>query len=92
MESYRYASLIGYALLGLGCSNIVPVLFTAAGRQNRMPERVAIPAVISMGYAGILIGPAIIGFVAHLSSLPIALGGLIFLLLFMSAAAPFQRS
>ncbi|WP_065946818.1 MFS transporter [Pseudomonas sp. 1 R 17] len=81
------ASLLGYALLGAGCSNIVPVLFTATGKQDRMPQRVAIPAVISMGYAGILIGPAVIGFVAHISSLSFALGGLVFLLLFVSAAA-----
>lgn len=81
------ASLLGYALLGAGCSNIVPVLFTATGKQDRMPQRVAIPAVISMGYAGILIGPAVIGFVAHMSSLSFALGGLVFLLLFVSAAA-----
>ncbi|MDR6925911.1 MFS transporter [Pseudomonas sp. BE134] len=86
------ASLIGYALLGIGCSNIVPVLFTAVGRQNRMPQRVAIPAVISMGYAGILIGPAVIGFVAHLSTLSIALSGLVFLLLFVSATARLLRS
>ncbi|MNC07542.1 Inner membrane protein YbjJ [compost metagenome] len=85
------ASLIGYALLGIGCSNIVPVLFTAVGRQKRMPQRVAIPAVISMGYAGILIGPAVIGLVAHASTLSIALGGLVFLLLFVSATARFIR-
>ncbi len=85
------ASLLGYALLGAGCSNIVPVLFTATGKQDRMPQRVAIPAVISMGYAGILIGPAVIGFVAHMSSLSFALGGLVFLLLFVSAAARYLR-
>jgi MFS family permease len=86
------ASLLGYALLGAGCSNIVPVLFTATGKQDRMPQRVAIPAVISMGYAGILIGPAVIGFVAHMSSLSFALGGLVFLLLFVSAAAHCLRA
>jgi MFS family permease len=85
------ASLIGYALVGAGCSNIVPVLFTAVGRQQRMPQAVAIPAVISMGYAGILIGPVFIGAVAHLSSLPFALGGLIFLLVFVSATARLIR-
>ncbi len=85
------ASLLGYALLGAGCSNIVPVLFTATGKQGRMPQRVAIPAVISMGYAGILIGPAVIGFVAHMSSLSFALGGLVLLLLFVSAAARYLR-
>ncbi|WKV86051.1 MFS transporter [Pseudomonas sp. B24_DOA] len=68
------ASLLGYALVGAGCSNIVPVLFSAAGRQQRMPQRTAIPAIISMGYAGILMGPAFIGMIAHFSSLTIALG------------------
>ena len=86
------ASLIGYALVGAGCSNIVPVLFTAVGRQQRMPQAVAIPAVISMGYAGILIGPVFIGAVAHLSTLSFALGGLIVLLVFVSATARLLRN
>ncbi|VVO26788.1 Inner membrane protein YbjJ [Pseudomonas fluorescens] len=86
------ASLIGYALVGAGCSNIVPVLFTAVGRQQRMPQAVAIPAVISMGYAGILIGPVFIGAVAHLSTLSFALGCLIVLLVFVSATARFLRN
>lgn len=81
------ASLLGYALVGAGCSNIVPVLFSAAGRQQRMPQRTAIPAIISMGYAGILMGPAFIGMIAHFSSLTIALGGVVVLLLFVSCAA-----
>ncbi|VVO63726.1 Inner membrane protein YbjJ [Pseudomonas fluorescens] len=86
------ASLIGYALVGAGCSNIVPVLFTAVGRQQRMPQAVAIPAVISMGYAGILIGPVCIGAIAHLSTLSFALSCLIVLLVFVSATARFLRN
>ncbi|WP_223462294.1 MULTISPECIES: MFS transporter [unclassified Pseudomonas] len=86
------ASLVGYALVGAGCSNIVPVIFTAVGRQQRMPQAVAIPAVISMGYAGILIGPVFIGAVAHLSTLSFALGCLIVLLVFVSATARFLRN
>lgn len=85
------ASLIGYALVGAGCSNIVPVIFTAVGRQQRMPQAVAIPAVISMGYAGILIGPVFIGAIAHLSALPVAMSSLIVLLVFVSATARLIR-
>ncbi|RAI72476.1 MFS transporter [Pseudomonas fluorescens] len=85
------ASLIGFGLMGAGCSNISPLIFAAVGRQKRMPQRVAVPAVLSMGYAGILIGPALIGMVAHLSTLSAALGCLIFLLLFVSATARFVR-
>ncbi|WP_336331496.1 MFS transporter [Pseudomonas putida] len=62
-------SIAGFALVGLGCANIAPVMYTQIGRQKVMPESLAVPAVSMMGYAGILIGPAFIGFVAHLSSL-----------------------
>ncbi len=65
-------ALSGYALAGLGCANIVPVLFTLAGNQKAMPESLAIPAVTTLGYAGVLAGPALVGFVAHLSSLVVA--------------------
>ncbi len=63
------AALLGYAMVGLGCSNIVPVLFTAVGRQTSMPQSVALPAMTTMGYAGVLAGPAGIGFIAHHTSL-----------------------
>lgn len=86
------AALLGYALIGAGCSNIVPVLFTAVGRQTTMPQSAAIPAMTSLGYAGILVGPAFIGFVAHGSSLSIALGVLIVLLLFVAASGRYLRN
>ena len=66
---YWQISLVGYALVGLGCSNIVPVLFSAVGRQRTMPQSVAVPALTTLGYAGILAGPAGIGFIARHSSL-----------------------
>jgi len=65
--------LAGYALLGVGCANIVPVMFTLAGEQTRMPGHLAIPAVTTLGYAGVLAGPALIGFVAQGASLTVAL-------------------
>lgn len=67
------AALFGYALVGAGCSNIVPVMFTAVGRQTIMPESLAVPAITTLGYAGILVGPAFIGFLADATSLSVAL-------------------
>jgi MFS family permease len=55
----------GFLLVGIGASNIVPVLFTAAGNQTRMPASLAVAAITTLGYAGILVGPAAIGFVAQ---------------------------
>jgi predicted MFS family arabinose efflux permease len=65
-------AILGYALVGAGCSNIVPVLYTCVGRQTAMPENVAVPAITTLGYAGILAGPAAIGFVAQATSLSTA--------------------
>lgn len=66
-------SLAGHALLGIGCANIVPVMFSLAGEQRRMPVHLAIPAVTTLGYAGVLAGPALIGFLAQAASLSWAL-------------------
>lgn len=65
-------ALCGYALIGLGCANIVPALFSMAGNQKAMPESLAIPAITTLGYAGVLAGPALIGFLAQASSLVVA--------------------
>ena len=66
------AALAGFALVGLGCANVVPVLFSAAGRQHDMPESVAMPAIMTLGYAGLLTGPAAMGFIAQATSLATA--------------------
>lgn len=86
------AALVGYALVGAGCSNVVPVLFTAVGQQTSMPQRTAVPALISLGYAGILLGPALIGFAAHLVGLSWALAALVLLMAFVAASARFLRA
>ncbi len=66
------AALGGFVLIGLGASNIVPVFYLAIGHQRVMPPGHAIAAVTALGYAGILIGPAFIGFVADVTGLAIA--------------------
>lgn len=86
------AGLAGFALVGAGCSNIVPVLYTAIGRQNSMPEHIAVPAISTLGYAGILVGPAAIGAIAHVASLPIAFLVVAALLIGVAASAPRLRT
>jgi predicted MFS family arabinose efflux permease len=61
----RPIAMAGFLLIGLGAANLVPVLFSAAGRQRTMPPALAIAAVTTTGYAGILAGPAAVGFVAQ---------------------------
>ena len=57
-------AMAGFLLIGLGASNIVPVLFRNAGSQKTMPSALAVGAITTTGYAGILVGPAAIGFVS----------------------------
>jgi fucose permease len=85
------AALAGYALVGIGCSNTVPVLYTATGRQTAMPEGQAVSALSTMGYAGMLVGPALIGLAARATSLTWAFTGVILMLLGVAAAARWLR-
>ena len=71
------AALIGLFLVGLGVSNGVPLMFSAAGRQPDVPPGPGIAAVSSMGSLGFLAGPPFIGFLADAVSLPWALATLI---------------
>ena len=58
-------AVAGFLLIGLGASNIVPVLFRKAGSQAVMPPALAISAMTTAGFAGILAGPAVMGFVSE---------------------------
>ena len=64
----------GFFAIGIGSANIVPVFFSLMGKQNVMPIGTAVSAVSTMGYLGILAGPAAIGFVSHLVNLHAAFG------------------
>lgn len=74
-------------LVGAGCANLVPLLYTAAGNQGAMATGPAISAITTVGYAGILRGPALIGLVAQASSLEVAFSGLAGLLLIVAFCA-----
>lgn len=80
-------TLLGFLLIGFGASNTVPILFSAAGNQKTMPINLAISAMTTIGYAGILAGPALIGFIAQLSSLSVAFSAVAALLLIVAASA-----
>jgi len=67
-------AISGFALAGFGLSNTIPVLFSAAGNHPDFNPGTAIAGVATIGYVGFLIGPPLIGSVAEISSLRVALG------------------
>ena len=80
-------ALAGFVLIGLGASNIVPVLFRRAGNVPNTSAAMAVAALTTVGYAGMLMGPAAVGFVSHLASLPVAFALLAALMALVPACA-----
>ncbi|SAL82178.1 transport protein [Caballeronia choica] len=63
---------VGFALVGVGLANIVPVIFSAAGRSTLTPA-IGVSMAATAGYAGFLVGPPLIGFGAGFVGLRLAL-------------------
>ena len=64
---------IGFALVGIGLANVVPVVFSAAARSGSSPAAGA-AMVATVGYAGFLSGPPFIGAIASLAGLQTGIG------------------
>ncbi|KAA9353223.1 MFS transporter [Larkinella humicola] len=67
-------AMAGFVLVGLGAANIVPVFFSEAGRLPGIPPTTSLPAITTIGYTGLLTGPALLGFIAQHFSLSTAFG------------------
>lgn len=83
-------AIAGFALAGVGISNMVPIVFSAAGNLPGMAAGVGLSVVTTMGYSGILLAPSVIGFVAeHTKLAPIflALSGFLVVVLAVSRLA-----
>jgi hypothetical protein len=81
------AALIGFALVGLGFANVVPVLFSAAARVPGVTPAHGIAAVSAVGYLGMMAGPPLIGFIAEASSLTLGLSAVALFALVLAMAA-----
>lgn len=66
-----WPAVLGFALAGAGLANVVPGTFSAAGRRAGAAE---IAAVATLGYAGFLLGPPLVGATSTLAGLAVALG------------------
>jgi fucose permease len=66
--------IVGCGMVGLGISNVIPILFSAAGRVPGARAGTALAAVATVGYFGFLAGPPSIGLAAEVAGLRVALG------------------
>ena len=72
-----WVAMAGFAVVGMGLATIVPILYNAATRVPGVSRAAAIASVSSIGYVGFMIGPPIIGGLAHATTLTIAMGTLV---------------
>jgi len=83
--------LVGLALIGLALANILPLVFSAAGRVTDRGTGAAIAAVTTTGYVGYLVGPPAIGVTADHVTVRGGLGLVVVLGLILMALAPAVR-
>jgi MFS family permease len=67
------AVIIGYAMVGLGVSSVIPIVYMIAGKSTVMAPAAALAAVSTIGFTGFLFGPPLIGFIAQEVGLRLAL-------------------
>ena len=70
-------ALVGFAVAGVGIAAIMPIAFSSAGDVPGSSQGAAVAAVASVGYAGFLVGPPLIGYLADLVGLRLALGAVV---------------
>jgi len=66
---YLVSSTIGFFIVGLGVSSVIPTIYSTAARSARTSPGMALAGVSSIGFLGFLIGPPLIGYIAQASSL-----------------------
>jgi uncharacterized membrane protein YuzA (DUF378 family) len=81
-------TIAGFALLGLGLANASPVLYRAAGKIPGVLPGAGIATTVGIGYAGLLAGPPVLGFVGQVAGVSRIFVVMIGLCTLLTFAAP----
>lgn len=79
LAPWAILSAVGFAVIGMGAANIIPIAFSAAGRVPNVVHALAITSIANATMLGVFVGPPLVGLLADLVSLPFAMmliGGL----------------
>jgi MFS family permease len=74
LSTHFVLSACGFALIGLAAANVVPLIFAAAARMPGMSAGGGLATVATLGYAGLLLAPPLIGSIAAHTNIAVALG------------------
>ncbi|MCC0029682.1 MAG: MFS transporter [Brucellaceae bacterium] len=84
-------AIVGFAICGIGVSNLVPIAFSAGGNLPGLAPGIGMSIVTTMGYSGILVAPTVLGFVAEYTSFAAVFTALPLLLLVVLALSGLAR-
>jgi MFS family permease len=87
-------AIIGFLIVGLGVSSVVPLAYSAASKSKSMPASQALSTVTTIGFFGLLVGPPIVGLISEQTGLRMAFIFLIFmglLVLTLSSIGKFKE-
>jgi MFS family permease len=66
---YLVTATIGFLIVGLGVSSVIPTVYSTAARSAKTSPGMALAGVSSIGFLGFLVGPPLVGYIAQISSL-----------------------
>jgi MFS family permease len=69
---YFWFALIGFMIVGWGAASIVPMIYTLAGSSKRYSAGITISMISTFGLVGFMLGPPLIGYIAHAINLRVS--------------------
>ena len=64
-----YTATLGFMMVGIGASSIVPSVYSIAGSNTKVSPGIALAMVSGVGYFGFLLAPPLIGYISAISNL-----------------------
>ncbi len=62
---YFWTSMIGFSLVGFGTAAVIPMSYSLAGLSKKYSPGMAISIIATYSISGMLLGPPLIGYLAH---------------------------
>jgi MFS family permease len=87
-----FISMLGFALMGIGCSAIFPLAISAAAQRTDRAAAINVAALSQISFVAFLLGPPLLGFVSDHWGIRSAFGiGIPFIVLSLAAAGALGR-
>lgn len=69
---YFWPAIVGFSLVGIGVAAVIPMTYALAGKSQKYSAGLVVSIITTYGIVGMLIGPPLVGYIAHLFNLKMA--------------------